>query len=426
LRAHSSELADMYLRRAWLEGRPPAVLMWGVSGDGEDPLGELRTQLVARLDPGRSALIDDKVLESLLSRMWPPLTVIVSAVRLDPQLLDEIQARFAHLGIFVLSEGEPLSGRITALPDPDPDDEERIVDAARLLEIELDRGTRGRWMRAEVLQSPAERNALLLERYAPLLRYDSSEAFFAGSPAMMTDYVTPDGEGNQLLRADSTVLASAAPTAGEPLLNLAFLGPGAYASGAPPEPSDVLHAVSKDLADDAAVMQAKPDYADRVYGHWVIGRDGDIWLQYWLFYYADDRTFLGFGGHQGDWEMVQILVGSDGLPKAAGLKAGANGRQRPWSDIELAGDTPVVYVARGSHATYDRPGRHRKGPWTDDVDGNGREVRPALELLGPETPWANWPGRWGSTDSDMAASPRGPALHRAWSDPDGWFVELTR
>jgi hypothetical protein len=50
----------------------------------------------------------------------------------------------------------------------------------------------------------------LLERHKPFLKYDSQESYFADSAAEWTD-----NPGNQLARADGTVLATAEGLASE-------------------------------------------------------------------------------------------------------------------------------------------------------------------------------------------------------------------
>ncbi len=97
-----------------------------------------------------------------------------------------------------------------------------------------------------------------------------------------------------------------------------------------------------------------------------------------------------------------------------------------WDDLELCaspdGDVPVVYVGRGSHASFAKRGEH----WTmpplppDYSDGKGPLVRPALEVLTDESPgWVQWPGRWGSSES----SPTGPSQKRQWLDPAAFHKE---
>ncbi len=125
--------------------------------------------------------------------------------------------------------------------------------------------------------------ALLLERHTPVLRYDSQEPYFADAASEWTD-----NPGNQLKRADATVIASATPTGGEPLLSLGFLGPARYANGDAVLAGDRIGVTSKNYVAEAQEMHAQAKYANRVYGHSATGSDGRVWLAYWFFYFYND------------------------------------------------------------------------------------------------------------------------------------------
>lgn len=264
-------------------------------------------------------------------------------------------------------------------------------------------------------------DAALLERFKPILRYDSQGSFFADSAAEMTDRVAANGRGNTLQRHDGTVLAGARPSAGQAQLDLAFLGAGQYADGTSVRDDDNLDAVGRDYVLAARQLHAQAAYANRIHAH-VAREDGKAWLQYWFFYYYNDKAFLGFGLHEGDWEMVQVGLGTNGAPQVMTFAQHDHGERVPWASAERQGDRPVVYVARGSQASYPRAGRHRAPIVPDQADGRGATMSTAaLELLdGPAPPWVGWPGRWGSTRAGNAAesdSPRGPRRHDQWSRP---------
>jgi hypothetical protein len=96
-----------------------------------------------------------------------------------------------------------------------------------------------------------------------------------------------------------------------------------------------------------------------------IGEDhplsGAVAIQYWWFFFYNDA----WNRHQGDWEGVTIFVlaGPDQTFRPLGAAYGAHdlGRWRRWQDLQKLNDSavvsrtgthPMVYVARGSHASY--------------------------------------------------------------------------
>src|SRR5215510_4158816 len=117
-----------------------------------------------------------------------------------------------------------------------------------------------------------------LARYSPWLRYDSQESFRADSAATMTDAAGKGGP-NVLKRKSGTVLA----TAGKDL-SLDLLGSKTFKDGKPSAKDDFLDAVGQDYVADARRLHAKPQYANRIYGHVVKDSKGATWLQYWFFY----------------------------------------------------------------------------------------------------------------------------------------------
>jgi hypothetical protein len=270
--------------------------------------------------------------------------------------------------------------------------------------------------------------AQLLRRHLPVLRYDSQGSFMADSPAILTDRVSAAGRANQLKRADGTVLATAAGGAGRPRLELTLLGWPRYSEGTPAARSDYLDAVGRDYVLQAREMH-RGDLADRVYGHARPAVDGGWWLQYWFFYLYNDKAFLGIGLHEGDWEMVQVRIAPDGSPSAMAFAQHNHGQRCGWGLVQKRGHPrPIVYVARGSQASFASAGRHDAPVVPDHADGKGPEVAHAtLDLVDDEaTDWLAWPGRWGSTKARNrleSNSPRGPAHQDKWNEPEAFHEE---
>jgi hypothetical protein len=270
--------------------------------------------------------------------------------------------------------------------------------------------------------------AALLQRYRPVLQYDSQESYYADSVAIMTDRVTPGrgaGPCNVLKDAAGKVIASAKPSAGQLQLNLGFLRMK-YANGIAAAKGDYLDATGRDYVADARRMHALPEYRNEIYGHAVTDEQGRLWLQYWFFYYYNDKAFMGIGLHEGDWEVMQIRLDRQNRPNVLTYSQHREGARATWADTKKVktpdGPAPLVYAARGSHACYFTPGVHKEAPVVPDYcDAKGPRIRPKVVVVKDTSPaWVRWPGRWGSTprrnyfESD---SPNGPAQKWKWRDP---------
>jgi hypothetical protein len=295
-------------------------------------------------------------------------------------------------------------------------------------------------------------NEILLRRYRPELVYAPGEAFHADSYKEFTDWTR-----NSLTREN-----------GEPVENLPYFHTLQEYLGTE-YPDEVLATSSDRLvsggtgnesensveqaADVAlALRTAEPSvYADKDYARVVADAGSEqTWLQYWFFYYHNPSPpgALGFGEHQGDWEMAQFAVG--GLPStgltgehASPLGPGPDpeyiaaaehtyGRTCPWENVMLnENDVPLLYPAVDSHATYFGPYEGEKGV-DDSVSGEGEPVRPEAIPFSETEGWVQWPGFWGGTEPKHPlevedSSPHGPAdvsQHEQWSDPTAWASGL--
>jgi hypothetical protein len=177
-------------------------------------------------------------------------------------------------------------------------------------------------------------------------------------------------------------------------------------------------------AQYVALRTARPDLRNRIHGR-AVEADGRLWLQYWFWYFYNDYNLaLGAGRHEGDWEMIQLRMHDD-EPDLAVFAQHRRAEKRSWSDVRRAPDrpdTPMVYVARGSHASYFEPGFHQTEAWYDLADGKRGAPELALDVLDESGGWAVWPGVWGDTRPQRPGgidqpSPAAPCAHTQWSDP---------
>jgi hypothetical protein len=288
--------------------------------------------------------------------------------------------------------------------------------------------------------SPTE----LLRRYQPVVRFDSHEAFFAHDVRAMAD-----NPNFILTRSDAVAdrpgYILAAHAAAHPRLTLDFLtlSQGRYPGGAEYQPGDhfgLSFIEPGSFVDKAGEYRAierdlDPGARNRVFGRAAPGREpGSLWLQYWFFYIYNDAQFGGrVDLHEGDWEMVQIeLDGGSESPVRAVYAQHAYSEAKPWGEVERdERGRPIVYSARGSHASYFEAGLHRTHfklgddylpLWWDVADGHGPPVEQELVALEPAPGWVSWKGLWGGTRPRVplldGESPGGPVTHAQWTDPD--------
>jgi hypothetical protein len=270
----------------------------------------------------------------------------------------------------------------------------------------------------------------LLAAHRPIVRYDSQEPYFADAAQTWTDQPS-----NVLLDAHDQVIAAATPAAGGEQLSLALLGNHRYANGTATSAADRINNTTSphNYVAQAQAMHAKAGYANRMYGHAATDRFGNVWLAYWFFYFYNDYNLVGdllkAGLHEGDWEMIQLRLGPDRqTPDLAVYAQHTHAATRPWAAVERVGERPVVYSARGSHASYFNADVHWTGDWFDHADGKRPAPELELEIVrdgDPNYHWVAWPGRWGGTKQPSPGihnplndgSPNSPGSHGQWTDP---------
>jgi hypothetical protein len=245
-----------------------------------------------------------------------------------------------------------------------------------------------------------------LERHRPALVYDPQEAYRAMSASSITDH-----RDNALKRKDGTVVSRAGHG-----LSLDLLATYDVKDG------DRLDETGDNLAASRR-FQSDPAYRERVYGR-VTEDGGRTWLQYWLWCYYNPKHLLGFGKHEGDWEMVQIGLGSGDVPEVVTYSQHEGGEAHDWEDVEHhQDDHPVVYVAPLSHACYFEAGAHPYVLGVDNPDDSLPPILPRVEELGD---WRTWTGRWGNSTGVGGGqfggrSPASPGRQgQKWDHPAAW------
>jgi hypothetical protein len=190
-----------------------------------------------------------------------------------------------------------------------------------------------------------------------------------------------------------------------------------------------------------------------VYGRYEV-HAGTTVLQYWYFYDFDFWSLqyppsdLVWQAHEGDWEVVTIVLGEGQQPVEAAYSQHCTGQRRFWAAVQKLGDHPVVFVAGGSHANLFAPGIRPIArtcippPALALLDQQGvvalDVVTPPFRTLGPGTTaverihdnaprWLRFPGTFGETQWIHAppplgnlvagAGPESPQRHDVWIDP---------
>ena len=75
--------------------------------------------------------------------------------------------------------------------------------------------------------------------------------------------------------------------------------------------------LSSVAAADVAAPGLGSDLRPAAYARVARREGGGAWLQYWLYYPAQsqDRGIVRTGRHEGDWELIQVGVGTGGRPR---------------------------------------------------------------------------------------------------------------
>jgi hypothetical protein len=151
------------------------------------------------------------------------------------------------------------------------------------------------------------------------------------------------------------------------------------------------------------------------------GDDRPVTLQYWSFYSFNYQPLNRFGGigagyHEGDFESVGVLLSADThRPRYVWMARHADeGRMFTWDEAAITrhGTHPTVFVAKGSHASYESCYRQSRplapGGLIDDHPAcdEDRQLRLAAEST-PLTdlsraPWVCWRGLFGHRPGDKA------------------------
>jgi type II secretion system protein G len=147
-----------------------------------------------------------------------------------------------------------------------------------------------------------------------------------------------------------------------------------------------------------------------IYGR-AVRRSGKIYLQYYFLYARSTLPSRIETWHEGDVEMMQVVLDPKGNPESVDLSQHYYGASRNWADVEKEGNRPMVCVAKGSHALQFEPGvyvtrfkakeRYVVAPALDaacDHKAFGKWQRVEVRLIAPpeDSMVFAWKGRLGA------------------------------
>jgi hypothetical protein len=237
---------------------------------------------------------------------------------------------------------------------------------------------------------PAAEAVRLARRYAPLLRFATGERY---RPLRLEDYLA-----SSVLRAGSPprgTISQSQPT----LFSLPTQSAASYLDvrGAQPNANAAQYPVIEQQLDST---HPRPTI------YWHLARQpatGRLAIEYWFFYLYNDFQ----DKHEADWEGATVFL-ENGTPIGVSYSQHQGRKWAIWSATSTSAGSPLVSVARGSHANYPVPGRYAiRVCWTlggrhcaltkthDDATSTGAKLAPSAYDLQP-LGGAGFTGSWGS------------------------------
>jgi hypothetical protein len=249
----------------------------------------------------------------------------------------------------------------------------------------------------------------------------SAEDFVAASRLRWSHDACPDDLLAAAGAVDPLRLASGGYTHRKKNALCTHSGP-TYRSDQRVRPYDLVRDANEGMfldLDDARRRGGGPDapvYVDHVPGDHVT---------YWFFYGFNDApaalSVVDLFDHEGDWERVSIRLSAAEEPLDVAFFQHNGYCVLPWSQVRRSGTHPLVFSARGTHASYASGGAHPipvpAYPDPDDVTGQGTRWPTVNRLLMVrDQPWFGFGGGWGQVGTGRhGTGPMGPG---AFKDPE--------
>jgi hypothetical protein len=148
-------------------------------------------------------------------------------------------------------------------------------------------------------------------------------------------------------------------------------------------------------------------------------------ITFWFFYaYNAGPLPGGFDNHEGDWERISVkLDDNNRATHVAYYQHNGPPEEKKWKDVPKQGSHPIVYSAKGSHASYATSGSHGLGPGgvVKDQTGKGQQWRTWQHMQNARAQdWYGYGGAWGEVGNYKdTTGPQGPSRWKPPA-PEGW------
>lgn len=159
-----------------------------------------------------------------------------------------------------------------------------------------------------------------------------------------------------------------------------------------------------------------PVYYEAVDGHYIT---------YWFFYaYNAGPAPGGLDNHEGDWERISVKLNRQNRATAVAYYQHKGHEEKRWRDVPKQGSHPLVFSAKGSHASYASPGAKDLGvPFgaVKDHAGRGAQWKTWQHLKNARAQgWYGYGGAWGEVGNYAdTTGPQGPSRYKPPA-PEGW------
>jgi hypothetical protein len=168
-----------------------------------------------------------------------------------------------------------------------------------------------------------------------------------------------------------------------------------------------------------------PVYYEALAGHYIT---------YWFFYAYNEGPFNGVAGvardidnHEGDWERISVHLDSSNRATGVAYYQHEGNKLLSWDKVPKQGTHPIVYSAKGSHASYESTGTKKietniLGHGTHTADDQASQSTQAWQTWKHLTDvkrqkWYGYGGAWGQVGNpvvdkvvhDETTGPQGPS-----------------